>query len=84
MAEMLGGNSMTETFWESTNFDHFWERTAPLVLANYETQQIPEVFRVTLADLNEFLATVCRLSLLIAKATTDIRLQLMLIPSHIY
>lgn len=44
---------MGQHIWELTDFNQFWRYVPTLTLANYETKTLPEVFRITLADLNK-------------------------------
>jgi T5orf172 domain len=43
---------MSQAIWESTNFDQFWQHVPTLAQVNYEMLTLPEVFRVTLSELN--------------------------------
>ncbi|MEH2388345.1 MAG: GIY-YIG nuclease family protein [Nostoc sp.] len=44
---------MSQKIWELADFNEFWKHVPTLALVNYETKTLPEVFRITLGDLNE-------------------------------
>ena len=52
---MTGFFKMTYKFKELNNFEQFWKHVPTLELSNFETLTPPEIFRITLEDLNTFL-----------------------------
>jgi T5orf172 domain len=43
---------MSQAIWQLTNFDQFWQHVPTLTQANYEMLTLPEVFRITLSELD--------------------------------